>query len=120
MIYNEQKGNLFDLDNKYALAHCISYDTDNSKSWNLGIVVEFKKKFSGIKEYTNNFIRENNLSCPCVVPYNKNERVVFGENGIYITECDLMDYDWNVEKENNKISDLKKGLKTNYWISWIK
>ena len=77
MKYNEQKGNLFKLDSKYALAHCISYDTDNSKSWNLGIVVEFKKKFSGIKEYTNNFIRENNLSCPCVVPYNKNERVVF-------------------------------------------
>ena len=68
---------MFDLDNKYALAHCISYDTDNSKSWNLGIVVEFKKKFSGIKEYTNNFIRENNLSCPCVVPYIHNERVVF-------------------------------------------
>lgn len=77
MIYNEQKGNLFDLDNKYALAHCISYDTDNSKSWNLGIVVEFKKKFSGIKEYANNFIKENNLLCPCVVPYIHNERVVF-------------------------------------------
>lgn len=42
----------------------------------------------------------------------KNEKVVFGENGIFITECGLMDYDWNVEKENNKISDLKKGLKT--------
>lgn len=47
MIYNEQKGNLFDLDDKYALAHCISYDTDNPKSWNLGIVVEFKKSLKG-------------------------------------------------------------------------
>lgn len=77
MIYNEQKGNLFELDSKYALAHCISYDTDNPKSWNLGIVTEFKKRFKGIKEYTNKFIKENNLSYPCVVLYNKNERVIF-------------------------------------------
>ena len=77
MIYNEQKGNLFDLDNKYALAHCISYDTDNPKSWSLGIVTGFKKKFKGIKEYTNRVIKENNLSYPCVIPYIYNERVIF-------------------------------------------
>ena len=77
MIYNEQKGNLFDLDNKYALAHCISYDTDNPKSWSLGIVTEFKKRFKGIKEYTNRVIKESNLSYPCVIPYSKNERAIF-------------------------------------------
>lgn len=42
----------------------------------------------------------------------KNEKVVFGENGIFITGGDLLDYEWSVEKENNKITRLKKGLKT--------
>ncbi len=42
----------------------------------------------------------------------KNEKVVFGENGIFITDGDLLDYEWSVEKENNKITSLKKGLKT--------
>lgn len=63
----------------YSLVHCISQDTDNSKSWNLGIVKEFRKRFKGIKEYTNKVIKENNLKYPCVVPYveDKNERIIF-------------------------------------------
>lgn len=77
MIFNEQKGNLFKLDSKYALAHCISYDTNNLMSWSKGIVVDFRRKFKGIKEYTNRVIKENNLLYPCVVPYIHNERVVF-------------------------------------------
>jgi hypothetical protein len=51
----EKKMNLFSVDDKYYLAHCISADagTDN-RAMNLGIVVEFNKKFhmkSRIKEY---------------------------------------------------------------------
>lgn len=42
MIYNEQKGNLFDLDNKYALAHCISYDTENHTISKCGFFSEIK------------------------------------------------------------------------------
>lgn len=79
MIYNEQKGNLFDLDDKYALAHCISYDTDNLISWSKGIVVDFRRKFKGLKEYVHKVVIENNLSYPCVVPYIDyyNKRIVF-------------------------------------------
>jgi len=51
----EKKMNLFNVDNKYYFAHCISADagTDN-RAMNLGIVVEFNKRFhmkSKIKEY---------------------------------------------------------------------
>ena len=75
MKINIQKGNLFELSDYYSLAHCISQDTDNPKSWNLGIVKEFKKRFTGIKEYTDRVIKENNLKFPCVVSYvdDKNE-----------------------------------------------
>ena len=45
MKLNVKKGNLFELDNKYALCHCVSQDCDNYKSWGMGIAVEFKKRF---------------------------------------------------------------------------
>ncbi len=41
MILNEKKGNLFELDDKYALAHCISEDC----AMGAGIAVEFQKRF---------------------------------------------------------------------------
>ena len=51
----EKKMNLFEVDDKYYLAHCISADagTDN-RAMGLGIVVQFNKKFhmkAKIKEY---------------------------------------------------------------------
>lgn len=41
----EEKGNLFDLEEKYALAHCISLDC----AMGAGIAVEFCKKFPKMK-----------------------------------------------------------------------
>lgn len=41
MILREEKRNLFEVDNKYYLAHCISEDC----AMGAGIAVEFQKKF---------------------------------------------------------------------------
>ena len=41
MKFNEQKGNLFELDKKYTLVHCISEDC----AMYAGIAVEFQKRF---------------------------------------------------------------------------
>ncbi|NFD87520.1 macro domain-containing protein [Clostridium botulinum] len=42
----EKKMNLFEVDDKYYLAHCISADcTTDSRSMGRGIVVEFNKRF---------------------------------------------------------------------------
>ena len=35
MNLNIKKGNLFELDNKYSLAHCVSQDCDDPKSWGM-------------------------------------------------------------------------------------
>lgn len=77
MKFNEQKGNLFELSEKYALAHCVSQDCDNSNSWGMGIAVEFKRRFKGMKNYCARVIKDNNLSFPCVIPYCDNDRTVF-------------------------------------------
>ena len=77
MKLNIKKGNLFELDNKYALCHCVSQDCDNYKSWGMGIAVEFKKRFKGMKEYCARVIKENHLSFPCVIPYDNNDRTIF-------------------------------------------
>ena len=42
MKYNEQKGDLFSLDSKYYLVHCISADF----GMGAGIAVEFNKRFN--------------------------------------------------------------------------
>lgn len=43
MVFNEKKGNLFELDNeKYFFAHCVSLDFDLGK----GIAVDFQKRFN--------------------------------------------------------------------------
>ncbi|MFC0903704.1 macro domain-containing protein [Clostridium sp. MT-14] len=51
----EKKVNLFDLDNKYYLAHCISADAGiDNRAMGLGIVIQFNKKFhmkAKIKKY---------------------------------------------------------------------
>lgn len=73
MILNEKKGNLFELDKKYALAHCISLDCEMGK----GIAVEFNKEFRGMKNYCKRVIEFNNLSFPCVIPYLNNNQDVF-------------------------------------------
>lgn len=77
MKINVQKGNLFELDDKYSLAHCVSQDCDNPKSWGMGIAAEFKKRFKGMKNYCARVIKENNLSFPVVIPYCEDNRVVF-------------------------------------------
>jgi len=51
----EKKMNLFEVDDKYYFAHCISVDAGtNKKAMGLGIVVEFNKRFhmkSKIQQY---------------------------------------------------------------------
>jgi len=39
-----------------------------------------------------------------------NEKVCFGEDGVYANENDLRDFSWNVGSRNNKIATFKKGL----------
>lgn len=73
MILNEKKGNLFELDDKYVLAHCISEDC----AMGAGIAVEFNKRYRGMKGYCVRVIKENHLSFPCVVPYSNNDSMVF-------------------------------------------
>ncbi|WP_275372674.1 macro domain-containing protein [Clostridium tertium] len=73
MILNESKGNLFELDNKYALAHCTSEDCEMGK----GIAVEFDKKFRGMKNYCKRVVEYDNLSFPCVIHYSNNYQSVF-------------------------------------------
>lgn len=77
MNLNIKKGNLFELDNKYSLAHCVSQDCDNPKSWGMGIAKEFKIRFSGMKSYCAREIKNNNLNFPCVIPYNDGDRTIF-------------------------------------------
>ena len=38
------------------------------------------------------------------------EELKFGENGLYISENDLLDFSWNIKSENEKISGFKKGI----------
>lgn len=49
MIYDEKQTDLFDVDNKYYLAHCISADAKMGK----GIAVNFVEKFPYIKQLRN-------------------------------------------------------------------
>jgi hypothetical protein len=55
MIFNEKKGNLFELNNdKYFYAHCISSDY----RLGLGIAIEFQKRFNlrnALKQFDNKY-----------------------------------------------------------------
>lgn len=74
MIYKEEKGNLFELDSKYALAHCISLDCEMGK----GIAVEFDKRFRGMKRWLKEMVVANDWNFPKTVPaIDKNKRVIF-------------------------------------------
>lgn len=99
MKWNEQKGNLFDLDDSYALAHCVSLDCSCPMSWGKGIAVEFYKRFKGMKKYCATVIRENNLKCPCVIPYCHNNRAVFNliTKGKYFNKPTYMNFALAIE-----------------------
>lgn len=73
MIYKEVQANLFDIDKKYVLVQCISQDCVMGK----GIATIFNEKFKGMKEKCKRVIDENNLSFPCVIPYQDNNGAVF-------------------------------------------
>lgn len=71
MKFNEQKGNLFELEDKYVLAHCISLDCEMGK----GIAVEFDKRFSGMKVWLKRMVRANSYNFPIVIPAYKEDRL---------------------------------------------
>lgn len=74
MKFNEQKGNLFELGDKYTLAHCISLDCEMGK----GIAVEFDRRFSGMKVWLQRMIKANDYEYPKTIPaYQGNELRVF-------------------------------------------
>lgn len=64
MKLNEQKGNLFNLDDKYSLAHCISLDC----AMGAGIAVEFDKRFYGMKTWLKKIIKANGYNYPIAIP----------------------------------------------------
>lgn len=75
MKFNEERGNLFDLDrSKYAFGHCISLDCQMDE----GIAKKFKKEFKGLQTFCKFTVNFSNLSHPCVATYmNKNDEIVF-------------------------------------------
>ena len=64
MKLNEKKGNLFELNNKYTLVHCISEDCEMGA----GIATEFKKRF-GMKSYLLETIQQVPKYYPCAILY---------------------------------------------------
>lgn len=73
MIINEERGDLFELDKKYVLAHCISQDCAMGK----GIAVEFDKRYPGMKNELIEHIRKGNLKYPTSLFYGGVEQAVF-------------------------------------------
>lgn len=71
MNYQERKGNLFDLDEKYVLAHCISLDCQMQK----GIALEFDKRFKGMKSWLISMVRDNGYNYPKTIPAYKNKKL---------------------------------------------
>ncbi|MBN1074697.1 hypothetical protein DVV91_10120 [Clostridium botulinum] len=70
MKFNEQKGNLFELDNeKYAYVHCISSDCEMGK----GIAVEFKNKYKGMQKYLREKVENAYKSYPLCIPAIRNK-----------------------------------------------
>lgn len=66
MNFNEQKGNLFDLDlSIYSLAQCISLDCQMGA----GIAVGFDKMFPGMKRYLLQMIKKYTYKQPYVIGY---------------------------------------------------
>ncbi len=79
MKYIEEQGNLFEVDSKYAYAHCIAYDC----AMGAGIAVEFVRRYPKMRVYLKNVINKNKLTYPCVILYkdidtvSKEHRIVF-------------------------------------------
>lgn len=73
MILNEQKGNLFELDKKYALAHCISQDC----AMGAGIAVAFDKEFRGMKNELIRIIKDCELKFPTTILVENKNRNIF-------------------------------------------
>lgn len=69
MKINEEKGDLFKLDNRYVLAHCISLDCEMGK----GIAIEFDKRFKGMKSWLKKMITVNDYDLPITIPHIKIE-----------------------------------------------
>lgn len=63
MKYNEQKGDLFKLNDKYALAHCISEDCNMGA----GIAVEFQKRFELRNDILEVLMTTDNSNYPLTV-----------------------------------------------------
>lgn len=72
MTINEEKGNLFDLSEEYALAHCISEDC----ALGAGIAVEFQRRFK-IRDILKEYIRNEPKRYPRTIWTNTMGRLVF-------------------------------------------
>ncbi len=66
MILKEEKRNLFEVDDKYYLAHCISKDC----AMGAGIAVDFQKKFK-LRNKLLQFIAKNNIKYPTCIQVDK-------------------------------------------------
>lgn len=73
MVINEEKGNLFELDNKYYLVQCASLDC----VMGMGIASQFRIHFPRIAVECLFNIKKYNLSIPCVIFHNNNDKGVF-------------------------------------------
>lgn len=72
MTINEEKGNLFDLPEEYALAHCISEDC----ALGAGIAVEFQRRFK-IRDILKEYIRNEPKRYPRTIWTNTMGHLVF-------------------------------------------
>jgi len=75
MEIKEVKQDLFGLDEKYALAHCMSYDC----AMGAGIAVEFNRRFKGMKDYILGYTSKYEIKFPTVMVWNTpdEDRIVF-------------------------------------------
>lgn len=72
MIYKEIKQDIFTIDSKYALGHCISLDC----KMGAGISVEFVKRHPKMRDELKKCIQDNNLSFPTIIGYTDNGEIV--------------------------------------------
>lgn len=74
MKIEEVNGDLFSCDDKYALAHCISFDC----KMGAGIASEFVKRYKNLKSEVSKVILDNHLDFrPMTVACMDNEKVIF-------------------------------------------
>ena len=65
-MINIEYGNIFDLDKKYILIHCISLDC----MMEAGIAYQFNRRFPKMKPFIINIVTRQKLKKPSVVYYN--------------------------------------------------